>query len=187
MDLVEGILTLSRSDIQEKRLVAVSTLVSESVSILKATLPPGIIVRHDLGDCRAMVMADPVQIKQVLISIADNGRHAIGGRNGLISISLATKYLNVRKAMSISLGLDPGLYAEITIRDTGKGMDEETLSLIFEAFFTTREDGQSLGMGLSVAQGIVKGHKGAITAHSRPGKGSTFIVYLPVVDPGTQG
>jgi len=78
-------------------------------------------------------------------------------------------------------GLNVGPYAEITVSDTGHGMAPEVMERIFDPYFTTKEKGVGTGMGLAVVHGIVKSHGGAITAESKPGKGSSFYVYLPVI------
>jgi signal transduction histidine kinase len=78
--------------------------------------------------------------------------------------------------------LAPGLYQRITISDTGQGMAKDVLDRIFEPFFTTKEKGQGTGLGLSVAHGIVKKLGGKTTAYSEPEKGTTFSIYLPVLD-----
>ena len=75
--------------------------------------------------------------------------------------------------------MQPGAYVTLTVSDTGHGMNEEVQKKLFEPFFTTKEKGQGTGMGLAVAYGIVKAHHGAITVSSKPGRGSTFTVYLP--------
>jgi PAS domain S-box-containing protein len=181
LDLVDQLLTLSRSEFQEKKPVVISTVIREALSILKSTLPSTVVIRHDLGTRADMVQADPVQIKQVLISLADNAVHAMRERKGLLSIRLARKELRVREIRKTGLNLAAGTYAQIMVRDTGEGMDEETLPIIFEPSFTTREPGRGVGLGLPVALGIVTSHQGAITVSSKPGKGSTFTVYLPVM------
>jgi len=78
--------------------------------------------------------------------------------------------------------LPAGQYAEIAVHDTGVGMDNETLSRVFEAFFTTKQEGKGTGLGLSIVKSIMKENKGFVDVHSKPGGGTTFLLYLPVVE-----
>ena len=75
----------------------------------------------------------------------------------------------------------PGAYARITVSDNGIGIPKENIDKIFEPYFTTKEKGEGTGLGLSVVHGIIKAHNGYITAYSEPGKGTTFHVYLPII------
>jgi signal transduction histidine kinase len=93
--------------------------------------------------------------------------------------------LSAREASRISPDLAQGSYVRIVVRDTGEGMDDNVRQRVFEPFFTTKRKGEGTGMGLAVVHGIVKGHHGAITVRSRPGKGTTFTVLLPVLEDGT--
>jgi two-component system, cell cycle sensor histidine kinase and response regulator CckA len=106
------------------------------------------------------------------------------GKSGLLNILLSRTILNGKEASKISPDLAQGSYIQIVVRDTGEGMVEEVRQRIFEPFFTTKKQGEGSGMGLAVVHGIVKGHRGAITVRSRPGKGTTFTILLPVLDEG---
>ena len=126
------------------------------------------------------VLADPVQIGQVLMNLAVNARDAMPG-GGRIFIKV-----DQRDIKDGELGKPPriaaGRFAEIAVHDTGNGMDEETLSRVFEAFFSTKEKGEGTGIGLSIVKGMMKENNGYITVQSEVGSGTTFFLYLPVVD-----
>ena len=120
-----------------------------------------------VGDGPVMVLADAGQIDQVLLNLAVNARDAMpaGGK------------LTVETGVAQEA---QGVFGVLTVADTGLGMDEITLAHIFEPFFTTKPPGRGTGLGLSTVYGIVKQSDGHITVESKPGRGSTFRVYLPL-------
>jgi hypothetical protein len=125
-------------------------------------------------------MADELQIDQIIINLVTNARDAMpqGGQ-----MSIATEMVE----LSASPGDEsqksrPGVYARLSVSDTGVGIDEETRERIFDPFFTTKEVGKGTGLGLSMAFGIVTQHKGYIEVESEEGKGTVFSVYLPLID-----
>ena len=100
-------------------------------------------------------------------------------KGGILEAGLCREVLDEESIARISPDLEPGPYIRITVRDTGKGMDEETLQHIFEPFFTTMEKREGRGLGLPVVRGIVKDHHGAVAVSSEPGKGTAITVFLP--------
>src|SRR5208337_3531648 len=101
-------------------------------------------------------------------------------KGGRLSVSLDDVCLDGEMANQFP-DLTPGAYLELTVSDTGHGMDESTQERIFDPFFTTKEVGEGSGMGLAVVHGIVKSHKGAIDVRSVPGEGTTFRIYFPAI------
>jgi CheY-like chemotaxis protein len=127
------------------------------------------------------VYADPTQLHQVLMNLCTNAYHAMREKGGILEISLAT--INTDSdTEAVFPELIQGDYHRLSIRDTGLGMEKETMDRIFDPYFTTKEKGEGTGLGLSVVHGIVKNHEGAITVESEPGYGTTFHVYLPVAE-----
>ncbi len=126
------------------------------------------------------VKADPVQMGQVLMNLAVNARDAMqnGGRIAIKVDSKEIKHGECNKPDQ----LDEGEYAEISVHDTGHGIDDETIGRIFEAFFTTKASGKGTGLGLSIVKSIMKENEGFIDVRSKPGSGTTFYIYLPVSD-----
>jgi two-component system, cell cycle sensor histidine kinase and response regulator CckA len=178
-DLVRQILTFSRQTEPEKRTVHLVTLIKEVAALLGATLPTEIEIRTVLKAERDAVLGDPSQIHQVVMNLCTNATQAMRDKGGLLEISL----LEVRATEwpeATDQELPSGPCLELRIRDTGPGMDQETLDKIFDPFFTTKGPGEGTGMGLSVAHGIVQGHDGVIHVESRPGQGSLFRVLLPL-------
>jgi signal transduction histidine kinase len=126
------------------------------------------------------VKADPVQLGQVLMNLAVNARDAMpnGGR-----ITIKTGLQNVSHGEYRKPADHPeGGYAMITVRDTGEGIDPEKIDQIFEPFFTTKESGKGTGLGLSIVKNIIKQTGGFIDVASKPGGGTTFMIFLPIVE-----
>ncbi|NJD61948.1 MAG: response regulator [Deltaproteobacteria bacterium] len=190
--LTQQLLAFSRRQV----LMPKSLLLNESVTslgnMLKRLIGENIelAVNTDPGLWR--ILADPIQIDQVLINLAVNARDAMPG-GGKLSLSTFNREFHlplVEGAMTIPAGP----YAGLEVTDTGCGMDRETLERIFEPFFTTKEQGKGTGLGLATVYGIVKQSGGYIRVLSEPGQGTTFIVYFPrslapdsAVDPAGAG
>jgi PAS domain S-box-containing protein len=181
VDLVNQILTFSRRTPQRKKAVAISPVIRETLDLLRSTLPSTIEVRSHIQVENAFVYAEPVQIRQLLINLGSNAGYAMRDQGGFLDIGLSSVILDKESALVISPNISAGPYVRITVSDTGKGMDEETRKRIFDPFFTTKKPGEGTGMGLSVVQGIVKSHQGAITVQSEPGKGAIFTILLPML------
>ncbi len=177
-DLVRQILTFSRKNEAGKSPLKLTPLIKETHRLLRGTLPSTIRMNLDLRTERDSVAADPSQIQQVLMNLATNAAHAMQEKGGELTIGLA--HAHFKEASSTPDGeLPPGTYVKLTVRDTGKGMAEETRRRIFEPFFTTKPQGEGTGMGLAVVYGIVRSHEGAITVRSSPGRGAEFTILLP--------
>ncbi|MFH2113836.1 MAG: PAS domain S-box protein, partial [Spirochaetota bacterium] len=181
-DLVKQILTFSRQTEQEIKPIRIGHIVEEVVNLLKATIPSNIEIASQI-DADCVVMGDPSQLHQVVMNICTNAVQAMRAEGGSLEIKLDTIDMDA-KSVRLVPEMSPGLYQRITVTDTGHGMTREVIDRIFEPFFTTKEKGQGTGLGLSVAHGIIKKLGGKTTAYSEPGKGSTFCIYLPVLDSG---
>jgi CheY-like chemotaxis protein len=118
---------------------------------------------------------------QVIINLCANAAHAMREKGGLLDISVKPVNLDAKSAAQFH-GLSPGPHIRLSVKDTGHGMDRETMEKIFDPFFTTKKMEEGTGMGLAVIHGIIKAHKGAITVQSKVGKGSEFQIYLPRVE-----
>jgi CheY-like chemotaxis protein len=125
------------------------------------------------------VMADSVQLEQVLMNLAVNAMDAMPD-GGTLSIESRKAEFN-DDAAQMRAFKRAGVYALITVADTGVGMTEKVREKIFDPFFTTKETGKGTGLGLSMAYGTVTQHDGRITVESEPGRGSAFSLYLPVI------
>src|SRR5262245_53211780 len=147
--------------------------------LLSGTLPRTIDIGLNLDLRLTSVFADPNQINQVLLNICVNARDAMPEGGELL---LKTETITGAERRTHFQNAKEKTYACISVKDAGVGMDEGIKSRIFEPFFTTKEQGQGTGLGLSVAYGIVTNHGGFINVMSEPGRGTTFRIYLPLVD-----
>lgn len=175
-DLVKRILTFSRKQAVARSPVFLKLAVEEAIGFLRATLPAGIEVVGRLDPNVGRVAADRTELHQVVVNLCTNAWHAIGDRPGRIELRLE----EVGRAAEGEL--PPGRYAELTVTDSGSGMDAETLRRVFEPFFTTKREGEGTGLGLSIVHGIVSDLGGRVSGASEPGKGSSFTVLLPIIE-----
>jgi signal transduction histidine kinase/CheY-like chemotaxis protein len=178
-ELVQQILTFGRRQPDDRRVVDLREIVGESLRLLRATLPAGIELVTTIGPGVPNVLADRSRVHQVLMNLCANAWQAIDGAVGRIDVSLTR--VDVTEAQGLA-ELRTGTYACLTVRDDGRGIAPEVVERIFDPFFTTKAPGEGTGLGLSVVDGIVKGHEGTIAVETAPGQGSTFRVYFPAVD-----
>ncbi len=180
--LVEQILAFSRQQPTHQRKVEAPVILAEVARFLKATLPAGVDLVTTVEPGCPPILADATQVHQILVNLATNAWHALGGDSGRISLGLRPVRLP-DETLSAAPELPAGIYVRFTVTDTGSGMDPATVKRIFDPFFTTKPPSQGTGLGLSVVHGIVQQHHGAIEVESQPGAGSTFTVYLPAAAP----
>ena len=180
VDMVKQILSFSRRSRSELMPINITPVVKESLQLLRASTPASIeIIRNIAGDIQT-ILADPTQIHQVIINICTNAIHAMADESGTIEIVLKNVQIDAHMATQ-NPDLTPGNHVRLHVSDTGCGMDPETLNRMFEPYFTTKDVGKGTGMGLYVVLGIVRGHHGAISVQSEPGKGTVFDIFFPVV------
>ncbi|MBU4261491.1 MAG: response regulator [Proteobacteria bacterium] len=178
-DLVKQILTFSRRSEQQKRPFQLALLSRECLKLLRSTIPATIEIRQDIRST-GTALADPTQVHQIIMNLCTNAYHAMRQSGGILTLTLHD--MEIHKDDGDFPGIAPGPYIRLEVTDTGSGMGKETLSKIFEPYFTTKEIGEGTGLGLAVVHGIVQGHGGHIAVASEPGKGTTFQVFLPRMD-----
>jgi PAS domain S-box-containing protein len=182
-ELVKQMLTFSRKAEQEKKPLLMSSIVKETIKLLRATTPSTIGIKVNASN-EALILGDPTQIQQVLMNLCTNATHAMQEKGGSLDIELSE--LSVSPSKGNPHGIDPGLYVKLAVRDTGTGIPADIMDKIFDPFFTTKKVGEGTGLGLSVVHGIVKQHDGYITVESETGRGSTFTVYFPRITGGPE-
>jgi signal transduction histidine kinase len=184
-NLTHSLLAFSRKQIMNPRPVNLNEIMKDLQKLLFRVIGDDIELTTVLTAGDPMVMADPGQIDQVLVNLATNARDAMPGGGRL---SMETDIVEIDEEYIKTHGYGKaGRYALISISDTGAGMDEKTEARIFEPFFTTKEVGKGTGLGLAMVYGIVKQHEGYINVYSEPGKGTTFKIYLPLIETETGG
>lgn len=177
-NLTQNLLAFSKRQIINLQPVKLKELVRRAERLLSWLISEDIELKTIFADEEITVMADSGQIEQVLMNLATNARDAMPD-GGLLVIETETVELD-DEFQKIHAYMKPGMYALISVTDTGVGIDEKTRKRIFEPFFTTKETGKGTGLGLSMVYGIIKQHNGYINAYSEVGKGTTFKIYLPL-------
>lgn len=177
--LTKDLLLFSRKQRINRKPFDLNDVITKLVKFLERIIGEDITLETRLSEEPLSVLGDEPQVAQILMNLATNARDAMpaGG-----TFTLATEQTMLDKEFTASHGLSkPGRYALISIADTGHGMEEGELKRIFEPFYTTKEVGKGTGLGLAVAYGIVQQHEGHIDVYSKPGTGTTFKIYLPLI------
>ena len=186
-ELVRQILTLSRQSKYELKPLRVELVVNEALKLLRSTIPSTIEIRNRVEADNRTVYADPTQIHQVIMNLCTNAYHAMKTSGGILAVSLRSVKIDKENQKVESLMMNAGLYLVLEVSDTGSGMSKATMERIFDPYFTTKNKDEGTGLGLSVVHGIVKSYGGHITVYSEPGHGTTFRIYLPCSEAGSDG
>jgi PAS domain S-box-containing protein len=180
-DLVNQILTFSRKREQERKQVQIGPILKETLKFLRASLPTTVDIRQQILDPLAMILADPIQIHQIVMNLCANASYAMRGNGGVLEVGLSRVQIDQGTPVE-DPNLKPGAYVKLTVKDTGHGMTPEIMERVFDPFFTTKGKGEGTGLGLSVVYGIIKSLNGTISASSTPGEGTIFEILLPRVE-----
>lgn len=178
--LTRQLLAFSRQQMLVPHPLDLNEVVSNTQKMLLRLLGEDICVHFDPGTPLALVNADSGQIAQILLNLAVNSRDAMP-TGGTLQISTANTRLDLASAERFvdTAGFVPGVFAMLSVTDTGVGMTAEVKKQLFDPFFTTKEVGQGTGLGLSMVYGILKQHGGFVAVRSAPGHGTTFELYFP--------
>lgn len=163
---------LARQQPPERGRVSLNQVVQEAIELLAYQLRvDDVEVGFSLADDLPLLWADPHQLHQVVVNLVSNAHHAMRETPPPRRLTLTTRFDPAQRQVSLE------------VADTGPGIPPEIQGRIFEPFFTTKPPGQGTGLGLSLCQGIVERHRGAIRVKSRPGQGAVFMVELPIEAP----
>ncbi|MBN1256663.1 MAG: PAS domain S-box protein [Planctomycetes bacterium] len=177
-DLTAQLLAFSRKGKYLSVVVDLNKLIGEVISLLRHGIDKKIEIKKNLAKEPMLTAGDPTQLQNVILNVSLNARDAMpnGGELTFTTDRIALDEYHCREHTD---RITPGRYIQLTIRDTGIGMDKETSKRIFEPFFTTKRAGQGVGMGLAAAYGVIRNHKGSINVYSELGRGTEFKIYLP--------
>ncbi|MBN2082715.1 response regulator [bacterium] len=181
-DLITQILSFARQAEQQRAPVQVGSIVAEVLKLLRATLPSTIKIDARLPAKQEKVIADPIQLHQILMNLCTNAGQALARTGGTLLVSLTEANFDQPRPLIHPL-LGAGKYVVLEVSDDGPGMTPTIADRVFEPFFTTKPKTEGTGMGLAVVHGIVTDLGGVITLNTAPGAGATFTVFLPKAPP----
>ncbi len=178
--LTQSLLAFSRKQPMHFETIDLVALVERAQKLIARLIGEDIDIRIVANRTPVMIEADTGQIEQVMMNLVANARDAMP-KGGVLTIETSIIDLDAEFIKAYGYG-KVGTYGLLRITDTGTGMEEKTLKRMFEPFYTTKEVGKGTGLGLSIVYGIVKQHGGYINASSEPGTGTTFMLYVPLIN-----
>ncbi|MDY0223009.1 MAG: PAS domain S-box protein [Desulfobacterium sp.] len=179
-ELVQQILAFSRKTEIKMIPVRIQQILKEVLKLIRSTIPANIEIERNIQQDCGLVMADPTQIHQVAMNLITNAYHAVEEVGGKIWVQL--QEIHFADGDKLDASLKKGRYVMLSVSDNGCAIDPKIISKIFEPYFTTKPQGKGTGLGLSVVYGIVKEYKGDIRVKSVVDEGTTFKVYLPIME-----
>jgi PAS domain S-box-containing protein len=175
--VVQQLMAFSRQSPPVREPVQLDQIIREALTFLRASLPSTITLQYHRKPDGGPVLADPIQMHQVMMHLGANAADAMREKGGRLEVRLDT--VQVPAEIANTPYLSPGSYVRLRVQDTGCGIPPEVQERIFEPFFTTKDVGEGTGLGLATVHGIILGHGGIITVSSQHGRGTTFTIYLP--------
>jgi len=185
-DLVKQILTFARKRSEEKVMLNSSLIIKDVIKFLRSSIPTTIDIQYDNKAKQDVVLADPTQLNQIVMNLCTNAAFAMREKGGILEVILGNEEISGETA-NVLLNLKPGRYLRLSVRDTGKGISPHVINQIFDPYFTTKQPGEGTGLGLAIIHGIVQGYGGDINVESQVDQGTTFYVYIPLIDTNTSG
>ncbi|MFH2093559.1 MAG: ABC transporter substrate binding protein [Pseudomonadota bacterium] len=180
-DVVMQLLRFSRRTEHDRQLLDIAPIIKDALKFIRSSIPSNIEIVDQVPDTCDTILADATQIHQIILNLCSNAADAMIDQEGEIQISVR-RFLQTAGQEDETKKMDFGSYLELSIKDTGTGIDPEAREKMFEPYFTTKEIGKGTGMGLAVVHGIVSNHGGSIVVDSKPGQGTTVHIFFPVVD-----
>jgi PAS domain S-box-containing protein len=176
--IIKQLLNFSRKADHQLSPVDGIAIIEEALDFLRSTIPTSIEIRRSLPDDGVMILADPIQIHQVLMNLCTNASQAMEQGGGVLTLEALTVETG-KAADPLFPDMPPAGYLKVSISDTGPGIADDALDRVFEPYFTTKEIGKGSGMGLAVVHGIISNHGGAIVVKNRVEGGATFSFLIP--------
>ena len=177
-NLTRQLLAFSRREDSELEPYAISDIVVEALRLLRPVIPSSTKLVKQIA-AKSIVNVDVAQLHQVMANLFANAVYAMDGK-GELKVTLKETELT-QQDLLVKRGQNAGRYAVLSVSDTGCGIAVDTITKIFDAFFTTKPVGVGIGLGLSMTQGIVERHNGFISVESTVNEGTTFELYFPVM------
>jgi CheY-like chemotaxis protein/nitrogen-specific signal transduction histidine kinase len=178
-ELAQRLLGFSRHRVLDLQPLVLTEFVRDTLDILRRQLPANIEVQFEADEEGGVIEADPAAVKQILLHLVTNARDAMS-KGGTLHVEVRRARLGAADR-PLHAWVEPGSYVSVALSDTGVGMDAQTLARVFEPFFTTKPVGVGTGLGMSMAYGLVKQHRGYLHIYSEVGQGTTAKVYFPAV------
>ena len=177
-DLVLKLLSFTRKSPENKQPLDLPEIAKDAVKFLRASIPANVEFKERFSEDCPPLTGDRTHIHQLVVNLCNNAAQAMEDKGGIVEISVE-RAVATKRLFSCNQILEPGVYARLSVADSGHGIPEEIMAHIFDPFFTTKDVNVGTGMGLAVAYGIVKSHGGFIKVDSEPGKGAVFSCYFP--------
>ena len=181
-NIVKQLLSFTRITDEKLLPIEIALVIKDAMKFLQATIPTTIDIMQDICVTDETILADPIQINQIMMNLCINASHTMEQTGGKLTITVENVLLDDNSAKDYP-DLKRGKYVKLMVSDTGPGIDPKIIDRIFDPYFTTKGIGKGSGMGLAVVHGIVKSHSGAIKVDSTLGKGTQFSIFFPL----TQG
>jgi len=182
-EMIQQLLAFARKSMVSMKTIPFTPFIKETLKLLRPSVPENIGLHQDICSESLTITGDATQLHQLLMNLVNNARDAVE----TVDAPTITVRLDVFHADDIFLEthayFTAGLYAHLSVEDNGCGIPEHQIEHLFEPFFTTKEQGKGTGLGLAMVFGAVKTHHGFVEVDSREGQGSTFHVYLPLLEP----
>jgi signal transduction histidine kinase len=178
-EIVQRLSAFARPVSPRRQMLKLSALVDAALRNAREPLPPTVALHTHAATDEPQVLVDPRLVQELVSNLVSNAVHALQGNPGVIAIEVEPVVLE-GQAWLADVGLKPGRYVELRVRDGGAGMDAPTLERCTEPFFSTRPKGGGMGLGLCIAHGVAKSHGGALRVESAPGHGTTVRAYFPL-------
>ena len=178
-ELTDKLLSFSRKAKVQDTKVDTHAIIAKTCSLLERSIDRRIVLRQELTALRPCVRGDPSRLQNALLNLGVNARDAMA-EGGTLTFATKNVVLDAPYCEASPFELTPGQYVQISVSDTGTGMDDQTRTRAFEPFFTTKEQGKGTGLGLASVYGTMREHHGAINVHSEVGRGTAFDLCLPV-------
>ncbi len=161
--------------------IQIGPIIYDTLKLLRSTIPSTIEIRKNISAADKTVLADPIQINQIIMNLCINSYHEMEESGGIIEITVDDMDTPIDPNNANNNSTDEN-YVRLSISDNGNGIDPAIVDRIFDPYFTTKDIGKGSGMGLAVVHGIVQNHGGTINVENRPGQGVTFTILLPTIE-----